>query len=140
MTHKRSVYSRVLLLFCVLGSIDAIYLTAVHFQKSLLVCPDSGIINCTQVLTSALSTIGGVPISILGLLWFIGLAFMVVYKPKNMFVNIWLIIGAGGLAYSLIGMSIIGKICIYCSILDTLIILSIIASALGRMQKTHERI
>lgn len=126
MKSAKSGYYKALIILSCLGIMDAIYLTLVHFQKSLLFCPDSGIINCTQVLTSALSTIAGIPISVLGIIWFIGLLSIVLYRYKGVFSNIWLIIGCGGVAYSLIGMDIIGKICIYCSLLDTLIVLSVL--------------
>ncbi len=140
MKFAKSSCDKALIILSCLGIIDAIYLTLVHFEKSLLVCPDSGIINCTQVLTSALSTIGGIPISVLGIIWFIGLLFIVIYKYKGVFSNIWLIIGCGGVAYSLIGMDIIGKICIYCSLLDTLIVLSVLIFIISNKRISHNHI
>lgn len=45
----------------------SIYLTITHFQPQLLVCSDTGTINCAQVTTSAQSYFLGIPVAILGL-------------------------------------------------------------------------
>jgi len=45
----------------------SIYLTVIHFDKQLLVCSDSGLINCSKVTTSAQSRFLGVPVAFLGL-------------------------------------------------------------------------
>ena len=42
-----------------------------------------------------------------------------------MIASLWLLIGIGGIAYSLFSMYMIGKICIYCTALDLIIALSI---------------
>jgi uncharacterized membrane protein len=39
-----------------------------------LACPNTGVINCTAVTTSSWSSIAGVPVSLLGLLWALGMA------------------------------------------------------------------
>jgi hypothetical protein len=45
--------------------------------------------------------------------------------------NIWAIGGIGGVAYSMAAMSVIGKICIYCAGVDTLILLYVVYSIFG---------
>jgi uncharacterized membrane protein len=50
----------------------SIYLTIVHYNSSVqLVCSDSGLINCENVLTSSYSVVPGtaIPVSIPGILW-----------------------------------------------------------------------
>ena len=53
----------------------ATYLTIGHFEsKTFLVCPDSGLINCAKVTTSAQSYFLGIPVAVLGLANFVVLA------------------------------------------------------------------
>ncbi len=48
----------------------AMYLTVTHYaDPAALACPDTGVINCTAVTTSSWSSIAGVPVALLGLLW-----------------------------------------------------------------------
>lgn len=50
----------------------ATYLTVVHFDTTVpLACPDTGIINCAEVTTSAESAVFGVPVAVLGLAFFL---------------------------------------------------------------------
>lgn len=110
-----------------LGLLDTIYLTIVHFSPRALYCPNvSSVVNCEQVLTSGLSNVFGIPLAVLGLVWFVVAIVILHYKPHRIVKNLWLIVGAGGIVYSITGQSILGKICIYCSALDVLIALSII--------------
>ncbi len=58
-----------------LGVPIAITLTVAHFtSSSILVCPSTGIINCAKVTTSAQSYFLGIPVAVLGLLFFIYLS------------------------------------------------------------------
>jgi uncharacterized membrane protein len=46
------------------------YLTLTHYtDPAALACPDRGLVNCTLVTTSSWSSIVGVPVALLGLLW-----------------------------------------------------------------------
>lgn len=48
------------------------YLTIVHYTSSkLLACASTGVINCERVTTSAQSEVLGIPVALLGLLWFV---------------------------------------------------------------------
>lgn len=55
-----------------LGLIDSTYLTISHYTTTVtLACPETSFINCQKVTTSAYSMIGGIPLVLLGLLFFI---------------------------------------------------------------------
>lgn len=57
-----------------LGLGTSIYLTVEHFTASTtLACPETGVVNCQRVTTSAQSSIAGVPWALLGAIFFAGL-------------------------------------------------------------------
>ena len=120
-----STPKKLLLLFAIVGAIDAAYLTIVHYTKLPLYCPESSVVNCVQVTTSSLSAVAGIPIAVAGLVWFVGLAALVFLVPKlKVGRNIWILLGLGGVGYSIVGQAILGKICEYCMLLDVLILFS----------------
>lgn len=60
------------LLLCLAGLGVATYLTIEHFNTSLtLACPDTGRINCQKVTTSQYSHVLGIPVAVLGLVYFV---------------------------------------------------------------------
>ncbi len=47
------------------------YLTLEHYSSSTtLACPETGVVNCVKVTTSSYSSLAGVPVALLGLLFF----------------------------------------------------------------------
>ncbi|HVC57923.1 MAG TPA: vitamin K epoxide reductase family protein [Candidatus Acidoferrales bacterium] len=115
----------------IVAVVVSLYLTYVHYQPTALICPSSGLIDCEQVLGSVYSTVMGVPIAIGGIIWFLGTFFLADMKPGVMR-NVWLILGIGGLVYSVTAMNEIGKICIYCSSLDAMIVATVALFLLKR--------
>lgn len=62
------------LVLSVLGLTDSAYLTYEHFTGSTsLACSDSGAVDCTKVTTSEWSSIVGIPVALLGLLFFVAM-------------------------------------------------------------------
>ena len=111
----------------ILGMVDGAYLTIVHFLPGALACPTIGtVVDCEAVLGSAFSNVFGVPLAVLGLAWFIGMLAFYVSRRRGMALNLWMIIGLGGILYSISAQSIIGRICIYCATLDAIILLTVI--------------
>ena len=68
---QRSGGQLLLLLLSMIGAGIAIYLTAVHYEHTPLICSTNGVIDCARVLSSSYSLIPGttVPITIPGLGW-----------------------------------------------------------------------
>jgi uncharacterized membrane protein len=59
------------LVVCVLGLADSAYLTFEHYTSSAtLACSGSGAIDCLKVTTSSYSKVVGIPVALLGLLFF----------------------------------------------------------------------
>ncbi len=68
---QRSGGQILILLLSLLGAGIAMYLTAVHYEHTPLICSTNGLIDCARVLSSSYSVIPGtaVPITIPGLGW-----------------------------------------------------------------------
>ncbi len=61
----------VTLALCVVGLAVAGYLTVEHYTAATtLACPETGIVNCQKVTTSAQSSLLGIPVAVLGLVFF----------------------------------------------------------------------
>ena len=79
--NKRKKFSRnvkivslIGVLLSLLGIADATYLTIAHYAtKVTLACPDTGFINCTKVTSSSYSEVFGIPVAVLGLVFFLGM-------------------------------------------------------------------
>lgn len=108
----------------ILGLIDSIYLTISHYTTIVtLACPETSFINCQKVTTSSYSTIGGIPLVLLGLLFFITM--LILQLPISWSSSNKLLIRFR-LATSLIGIlsvfwlvyvefHILNSICLYCT-------------------------
>jgi uncharacterized membrane protein len=58
----------------VAGLAVAAYLTYEHFTAgTTLACPDTGVVNCAKVTSSQYSKVFGIPVALLGLLFFVGM-------------------------------------------------------------------
>ena len=61
-------------LLCLAGLGVSAYLTIAHYNaKVILACPETGIVNCAKVTQSPQSAILGVPVALLGLLYFVAI-------------------------------------------------------------------
>jgi uncharacterized membrane protein len=61
-------------LLCLAGLGVSVYLTIAHYSAKLtLACPETGIVNCAKVTESPQSAILGVPVALLGLLYFVAI-------------------------------------------------------------------
>ena len=62
----------------VLGLLVSAYLTLEHFTSpAVLACPEGATLNCAKVTSSPWSLVLGVPVALLGLLFFVGMAMLV---------------------------------------------------------------
>ena len=94
----------------------SIYLLYVHYSPVSLACPDVGIINCANVLTSGYSSFFGIPLPIFGLVYFILLIILSFIKKTDLIVLILSTISLFVVATLLyIEFGLIHSVCIYCS-------------------------
>ena len=62
-----------------IGLAISIYLTIEHYSGSTaLACPENAAINCAKVTTSTWSRLGGIPLAVLGLVYFAVMTLLVV--------------------------------------------------------------
>jgi uncharacterized membrane protein len=80
MLVDRSLQASLPSLACaVAGLAVSAYLTLEHYSRSaLLACPENAAINCAKVTTSAWSRLAGVPVAVLGLVYFATMTLLVV--------------------------------------------------------------
>jgi len=120
--------SLVFLIFNVIAIADGVYLSILHFLPGVLVCPNAGVIDCARVLGSSYSSILGVPLAFIGLVW--GAGMLLLYLKRNgiseFMAPIWYLLGILGVVYSFSAQYLIGKICIYCTTLDISIIILVL--------------
>jgi len=108
----------------VLGLGVAGYLTYEHFtSSSTLACSDNGVVNCLKVTTSSYSEVAGVPVAVLGLVFF---AVMLVLQLPPMWRRPEPVIRWGRLAWAVVGLGTvlyllfaelfeIDAICLWCT-------------------------
>ena len=112
------------------GLVVAGYLTVEHYTASAtLVCSSGAIVNCQQVTTSSYSLLFGVPVALLGLLYFVaGSIFVWLLAPRwpagRVHAAGTLVTGAGvAFVLYLIWAEIqLGQICSWCTVIHVLII------------------
>jgi len=108
-----------LLVLAAIGLADSAYLTIDSFSKVALWCPTVGILDCGKVTQSPYSHPFGIPVALLGLLWFATMFGLGAWRPSfsvYLLLPLWLvgIIMVGYLVYVELG--ILHAICIYCTL------------------------
>lgn len=136
-----------LVIFSVLsfiGLLDAVYLTVKHYNGSSVVC--SLVEGCDRVLSSSYATIGLAPLSLLGVLYYMGLFIVsIIYwqTKKGGILYIGVIMAGFGFLASLwflyLQALVINAYCLYCLIslgISTLLFaIGLILTALNKKTK-----
>jgi len=112
------------LALAVAGLAVSIYLTVEHFNGSTtLACPESGVVNCLKVTTSAQSRVFGIPVAVLGLAYFVAmipLCLPVAWRdPRPLVARARMVASAVGVVFVLYliyaELLVIGSICLWCT-------------------------
>ena len=113
----------------VLGLGVAGYLTFEHFtSSSTLACSDNGTINCLKVTTSSYSAVAGVPVAVLGLVFFVVMLVLQLppmWQRTEPVVRLgrlgWAVVGVGTVLYLLYAeLFAIDAICLWCTAVHVL--------------------
>ncbi len=127
-------------LLCLCGLGVATYLTIAHYDTHLsLACPATTTFNCETVTTSAQSHILGIPVAVLGLLYFVpmlALCLPVAWRSADRRIHLARLvvasIGVGTIIYLIIAeLFLIKAICLWCTSVHviTFIIFVIVATS-----------
>lgn len=112
------------LAICVLGIVDAGYLTFEHYTSSAtLACSETSTINCLKVTTSSYATILGVPVAVLGLAYFLAMTVLCLpalwRRPERSVQGARLLGASAGVAMVLylvwVELFRLGAICLWCT-------------------------
>lgn len=121
MNKKINIIFSVILLVSFLGFLDSFYLSLQHYRGIAPIC--LAIEGCESVLTSAYATIGTIPISLFGVIFYLFILFISVWyldiKNKRLIMPLFFISLSGflvslGLVY--IQIFVLNEICFYCMI------------------------
>ena len=107
-----------------LGIADGVDLTIAHYTTpTILACPSTGFINCAKVTTSSYSEIFGIPVALLGLLFFVAMFFLQVphaWRSHNKWLRLFrLLFSISGLLmifwFIYVELHKLHAICLYCT-------------------------
>jgi uncharacterized membrane protein len=128
------------LIVALAGLAVSAYLTIEHYSSSTtLACPETGVVNCVKVTTSSYSTLAGVPVALLGLLFFAAMSVLcapVAWRVANPWVSRARLAGAvAGVAMVvyLVWAELfrIDAICLWCTVVHVLAVALFAVLALG---------
>jgi uncharacterized membrane protein len=128
-----------------LGLGVSIYLTLAHYTTAVQIsCPENATINCEKVTTSPQSMVFGIPVAVLGLVFFVGmLAFNLplAWRSRRRFVP-WVrlgmaITGIGFISYLVYAeLYVIHAICLWCTSVHVLTFVLFVAIVTGWEEAT----
>ena len=105
------------------------YLTFEHYtSSSSLACSDNGVINCLKVTTSSYSSVAGVPVAVLGLVFFVVMLVLQLPpmwrrpEPAVRYGRLaWAVVGLGTIVYLLYAeLFAINALCLWCTAVHVL--------------------
>jgi uncharacterized membrane protein len=122
------------------GVAVATYLTVEHYTASkTLACPETAVLNCQKVTTSAQSVVLGVPVALLGLLFFIALvplclpaAWRSAHRAVRWGRVLFALIGVGFVVYLIYAeLFVLDAICLWCTAVHVITLALFAVIALG---------
>lgn len=130
-------YRGLIILLSAIGIAIAVYLTIYHYDSNLpLLCPSSiSVVNCEQVLNSQYSIFFGIPMPVMGLIFFAIELLLLLFAKNKDYLVIFNAFGVAFVVYLIYLESIIGKICLFCTTIHILVLLLFVLSIL-RMRES----
>ena len=136
---KNIYYFLVPVLASILGLADSLYLTIAHYSHTQLVCANNSFINCQSVTSSVYSFIPktSVPVSLLGIIWFLISLIILFMAFKEMLKNIksyylyWTSFGLAFVIYLVYTEFFrLHKICEWCTLVHILVAVCFVSALL----------
>jgi uncharacterized membrane protein len=127
---RLSAAQAVILGLCAVGIVDSAYLTSVHLEATPLVCTSTGLIDCRGVLHSSYASVAGIPVAVLGLVWFVVMAGLAL-RPVGPVALAWSAIGVAVVLWLLyVELFRLDRICLWCSVAHVLVVAIFAATVL----------
>jgi len=128
LTRKNTL--NIMLIFGIFGLITSFYLLKNHYipSGSGSFCDLSSTVSCSIVNTSVFSELFGVPVALLGALWFLWLLIRCRRAQKSgggtnvVDLFVWNILGLAFIVYFIVAEILLGAICLLCTIVHVLIL------------------
>lgn len=141
LTHKKSFIA--IFVLALLGFADATYLTVEHYTNKI---PPCSIGSCETVLTSEYANILGVPVSLMGTIFYLIILISLILfwdlkKPIFARLPMWFSFLGAVISILLVALMVfvIHSICIYCVFSDVItVIISIIFLVILKKEKVNE--
>ncbi len=132
-------------LLCLIGLGVSIYLTIGHYAHYTLDCPVNSTFNCEAVTHSPQSYVFGIPVALLGLVFFVPMLALCspwAWRSANRLVAparlAGVVSGAGFVFYLIYNeLFVIGKICLWCSSVHLITLLLFVIVATGWEEATE---
>jgi uncharacterized membrane protein len=135
--HNRSGVRTLALGLAAAGTVIAAYLTVLHYSTAVpLVCSNTGLVNCADVLTSPQSVWLGLPVAGVGLVWFVATLFLWwrsrASAPALWPLRLaWALLGALTVVYLVyVELVELRHLCAWCTVLHAIILTLLVLSIL----------
>jgi uncharacterized membrane protein len=111
------------------GLAVSVYLSVEHFTASTtLACPETGLVDCQKVTTSAASTVLGVPLAIAGVVFFCALLLIgmpAAWRSSSVLVSRSRValaaVGAGSVIYLVyVELFVVHALCLWCTVVHAM--------------------
>lgn len=127
---------------CLAGLGIATYMTIVHYTGEMPLCSANAVVDCESVTTSPESQVFGVPVALLGLLYFVFMTVVCLPPMWRQGNRLMRLARLGGIATGILfvvylissELLLIGKICLWCTGVHLIVLalaVLLIANALG---------
>jgi uncharacterized membrane protein len=111
----------------------SIYLTVEHYDRHVtLACPEGATFNCTKVTTSRWSELAGIPVAVLGLVYFVGMTVLLAIPGVHRALEIVRVVGASAgvvmvLYLVYVELFRVDAICLWCTAVHVLTFIMFVA-------------
>lgn len=112
-----------ILVLAIIGIVDSTYLAIEHYRDTVPPCSTNILVDCGQVLRSQYAKILGVPLALLGVVYYFLVTVLIssiIKAGKRLFKQILILVAFFGFIFSLylmyLQIIVIGSICLYCTL------------------------
>jgi uncharacterized membrane protein len=112
-------------LLALAGLAISTYLSVVHYAQGQvpLACVAGGVVNCELVTSSAQSTIGPLPVAVLGMAWFAIALILVLARSGSLLHLAWMATGLAFVFYLVYAeLFLIGALCLWCTAVHVIVV------------------